>query len=116
MRYEKDVPVLGDFDVVVCGAGVAGFCAAVQAARAGAKTALVERYGMPGGVLTVGGNNEIGLFYRGSRPIIAGIGWGRTVGRPFRRSVKNTITASRTWWSTGRWPPPLWTPCARRRG
>lgn len=32
MRYEKDVPVLGDFDVVVCGAGVAGFCAAVQAA------------------------------------------------------------------------------------
>ena len=26
-------------------------------------------------VLTVGGNNEIGLFYRGSRPIIAGIGW-----------------------------------------
>ena len=30
---------------------------------------------MPGGVLTVGGNNEIGLFYRGSRPIIAGIGW-----------------------------------------
>ncbi len=75
MRYEKDVPVLGDFDVVVCGAGVAGFCAAVQAARAGAKTALVERYGMPGGVLTVGGNNEIGLFYRGSRPIIAGIGW-----------------------------------------
>ena len=33
-------------DVLVCGAGSAGFCAAVQAARAGMKTALVERYGM----------------------------------------------------------------------
>ncbi|MFR3483094.1 MAG: FAD-dependent oxidoreductase [Clostridia bacterium] len=40
-------------DVLVCGAGSAGFCAAVQAARAGMKTALVERYGMPGGIMTV---------------------------------------------------------------
>ena len=75
IQYKKDIAVLDYFDVVVCGAGMAGFCAAVQAARAGAKTALVEQYGTPGGVLTVGGNNEIGLFYRGSRQIIAGIGW-----------------------------------------
>ncbi|MFR2563237.1 MAG: FAD-dependent oxidoreductase [Anaeromassilibacillus sp.] len=36
------------YDVLVCGAGCAGFCAAVQAARAGMRTALVEKYGMPG--------------------------------------------------------------------
>ena len=75
MFYSRELPVSGEYDVVVCGAGVAGFTAAVQAARLGAKTALVEKYGMPGGVMTVGGNNEIGLFYRGSRQIISGIGW-----------------------------------------
>lgn len=75
MMYTKNIPVSERFDVIVCGAGVAGYCAAVQAARAGAKTALVEKYGMPGGILTVGGNPEIGLFFRGDRQIISGIGW-----------------------------------------
>ena len=75
MLYSRELSVSGEYDVVVCGAGVAGFTAAVQAARLGAKTALVEKYGMPGGVMTVGGNNGIGLFYRGSRQIISGIGW-----------------------------------------
>ena len=63
------------YDVVVCGAGVAGFCAALAAARQGQRTALVERYGMPGGILTVGGNNEIGLFFAHKKLIIRGIGW-----------------------------------------
>lgn len=75
MQYQKEIAQTEEYDVVVCGAGVAGFAAAVQSARLGARTALLERYGMPGGVLTVGGNNEIGLFYRGSRQIISGIGW-----------------------------------------
>ena len=43
------------YDVVVCGGGPAGFCAAVAAARTGANTALVERWGMLGGTMTVGG-------------------------------------------------------------
>ncbi len=62
-------------DVLVCGAGSAGFCAAVQAARAGMKTALVERYGMPGGIMTVMGNNDVALFYAHKRQVIRGIGW-----------------------------------------
>ncbi|MDF2611157.1 MAG: dependent oxidoreductase [Lachnospiraceae bacterium] len=51
-----------DYDVIVCGCGSAGFCAAVQAARAGMKTAIIEKHGMPGGILTVMGNNYISQF------------------------------------------------------
>ena len=40
-----------DFDVIVCGAGSAGFCAAVAAARQGARAALVEKYNGSGGIL-----------------------------------------------------------------
>ena len=42
------------YDVVVAGAGPAGICAAVEAARSGAKTAVIERYGCVGGNLTLG--------------------------------------------------------------
>ena len=41
-------------DVVVAGGGPAGVCAAVSAARMGAKTILVERFGCLGGNLTLG--------------------------------------------------------------
>lgn len=67
------------YDVIVCGAGSAGFCAAVAAARMGAKTALVEKYNSPGGILTVLGNNSIDQFnnpFRTERKmVIGGIGW-----------------------------------------
>ena len=45
---------LGHFDVAVCGGGIAGCCAAISAARAGAKTILIERGGSLGGTLTEG--------------------------------------------------------------
>ena len=41
------------WDVVVCGAGPAGMCAAVAAAKNGAKTLLIERHGFLGGSSTV---------------------------------------------------------------
>jgi len=41
-----------DFDVVVLGGGPAGITAAISAARNGAKTLLVERYGFLGGMST----------------------------------------------------------------
>lgn len=46
----EQIPVVGEYDVVVCGAGTAGFPAAISAARQGAKVALIERYGFLGGV------------------------------------------------------------------
>ena len=46
---EKQVPVVYDVDVVVAGGGVAGIFAAIAAAREGAETVLLERFGYPGG-------------------------------------------------------------------
>jgi hypothetical protein len=45
----------GSYDVVVCGGGTSGVAAAIAAARAGAKTVLIERLGALGGQMTVSG-------------------------------------------------------------
>jgi len=46
----REIGVLTEADVVVAGAGVAGFSAAMAAAAAGARTVLLERNGFLGGV------------------------------------------------------------------
>ena len=75
VKIEKIVPVVGDYDVVVCGGGPAGFIAAIAAARQGARTALVERYGFLGGMATIGYVNPISVFtYNGSQ-VVGGIAW-----------------------------------------
>ena len=75
MLYTKEIEHNEVFDVVVVGGGCAGFTAAVAAARNGAKTALIEDQGALGGIMTTGGNPQIGIFYAYHRPVIAGIGW-----------------------------------------
>ena len=42
------------YDVVIAGAGPAGIACALESARSGLKTALIERYGCVGGNLTLG--------------------------------------------------------------
>ncbi len=62
-------------DVLVVGGGAAGTIAAVQAARAGAKTVVIERGSQLGGTTTTGGVSFPGLFDAWGSQIIAGIGW-----------------------------------------
>jgi len=62
-------------DVVVVGGGSAGICAAIQSARAGAKTVLIEAAHQVGGNTTTGGVNFPGLFHAWGRQVIAGAGW-----------------------------------------
>jgi len=62
-------------DVLVIGGGTAGTVAAIQAARIGAKTLLVERGSQLGGTMTAGGVAFPGLFHAWGRQVIAGIGW-----------------------------------------
>lgn len=51
-----------NFDVVVCGGGLAGFCAAVSAARQGANTALVHNRPVLGG----NSSSEVGVTPHGA--------------------------------------------------
>src|SRR5574337_1378799 len=61
-------------DVLVCGAGMAGTLAAVAAARSGAKTLLVERYGFLGGAATAAAVGQfVGLCTGAGRKVIGGL-------------------------------------------
>ncbi|MBR4666304.1 MAG: FAD-dependent oxidoreductase, partial [Lentisphaeria bacterium] len=65
----------GSFDIIVVGGGTAGVVAAIQCGRAGMRTLLVEKNGLPGGTMTAAGISFPGLFFAWRRQIIAGIGW-----------------------------------------
>lgn len=62
-------------DILVIGGGTAGVIAAIQAARAGCSTILVENGSQLGGTTTTGGVSFPGLFHAWGKQIISGIGW-----------------------------------------
>jgi len=72
---QADEWIVTEADVLVVGGGTAGTVAAIQAARAGAQTVLVERGSQLGGTTTTGGVAFPGLFDAWGRQVIAGIGW-----------------------------------------
>lgn len=61
------------WDVIVAGGGVSGCIAALAAARGGAKTLLIERYGFLGGTLTNAGVGPMMTFHAGERQVVGGI-------------------------------------------
>ncbi len=69
-----------DVDVLVCGGGMAGTVAAIAAARAGARTLLVERWGFLGGSATAA---AVGQF----------VGWETEAGRQVVRGIAEEIVS-----------------------
>jgi hypothetical protein len=69
--------LLWDVDVLVVGGGSAGMTAAIAAARQGARVALVERYGFPGGISTQVLDTFYGFYTPGARceRVVGGIPW-----------------------------------------
>ncbi len=67
--------VENDYDVLIAGGGTSGAIAAIQAARLGAKTLLVERSTQPGGTMTNAGVCHPGIFHAWGKQVISGIGF-----------------------------------------
>ncbi len=63
----------GSYDVIVCGGGPGGVCAAVAAARAGSKVLLIEQYGFLGGMATAGLVEPFMPYETGGKRINAGL-------------------------------------------
>lgn len=71
----KQADLAGSYDAVVCGGGPAGFIAAIAAARSGARTALIDRYGFLGGMATAGIVAPLSVFTYNGEKVIGGIPW-----------------------------------------
>ncbi|MGH3749719.1 MAG: FAD-dependent oxidoreductase, partial [Micromonosporaceae bacterium] len=76
MTRDSRYPLHADVDVLVVGAGSAGCCAAIAAARAGGSVLLLERHGFLGGTSTSVLDTFYGFYTPGEirRKVVAGIG------------------------------------------
>jgi hypothetical protein len=70
----RTTPVFHETEVLVVGGGPGGLAAAVAAARTGAQTTLVDRYGCFGGGITQGGVDTVAWYRREETVDLEGIG------------------------------------------
>lgn len=68
-----ETPLVGDYDVIIAGGGASGLIAAVAAARAGARTLLLEREGCLGGTATAAYVAQYVGFWNGDTQAVWGI-------------------------------------------
>lgn len=73
-RVQRDIEVMLETDVLVCGGGPAGTAAAIAAARSGARVTLIERYNHLGGLATGGLVLVLPHFIDNGCQTIGGIG------------------------------------------
>ena len=75
IAYSNNIETGGAFDVIVAGCGSAGASAAIAAARAGAKTLLLEKLPFAGGISTAVLDTFYGYYTPGknSKKIVSGI-------------------------------------------
>lgn len=69
MKDYRALPLFGDADVLVVGAGSAGCTAAITAARAGARVLLADRQGFLGGTSTAVLDTFYGFYTPGEKPL-----------------------------------------------
>ena len=75
ITYTKKIDSIGHYDVIVLGGGPAGVCAAIEAARGGARVLLAEAQGMLGGMATTALVGPFMTNYdrKGDRPVVGGL-------------------------------------------
>lgn len=75
VAFSKPAKLAGVYDVVVCGGGPSGLIAALAAAKQGAKTAIIERFGFFGGLATAGYVAPISVFSYNGQLNVGGLPW-----------------------------------------
>lgn len=75
LMFSRKIDKVYETDVAVIGGGPSGIASAIAAARGGVKTMLIERYGVLGGMATMGGVGPFMTSYdrKGSIQLIRGI-------------------------------------------
>lgn len=89
----RQIPVAGEYDVIVAGGGTAGVVAGIAAARKGAKTLIVEQFGFLGGTQSGALVGPLAPNYLANgRPLTEGIGqeiWDRLATMGFSEARKD---------------------------